>query len=129
MNNRSRKRQLYTQRRMRHNLFVLTAEDRAWLDMAPVGREFGSPDYDRLEQLDAERYLAGNAEDDVKTDFPQPDPLVKDMSLTASKAEQMRRPGSLAGLIVPDDFDQMGRAEIEQLFSEGDASTTRPGRS
>jgi len=22
-----------------------TAEDRAWLDMRPVGREFGSPDY------------------------------------------------------------------------------------
>lgn len=30
----------------------LTAEDRAWLDMAPVGREFGSPDYERLAQLD-----------------------------------------------------------------------------
>ncbi len=31
----------------------LTAENRAWLNMAPVGREFGSADYDRLMQEDA----------------------------------------------------------------------------
>lgn len=30
-----------------------SAEEQAWLDLAPVGREFGSPDYERLEQLDA----------------------------------------------------------------------------
>lgn len=29
-----------------------SAEDRAWNNMAPVGREFGSPDYDRLMQQD-----------------------------------------------------------------------------
>lgn len=29
-----------------------SAEEQAWLDLAPVGREFGSPDYERLEQLD-----------------------------------------------------------------------------
>ena len=29
-----------------------SAEDRDWLSMAPVGREFGSPDYDRLMQQD-----------------------------------------------------------------------------
>ena len=27
-------------------------EEQAWLDMAPVGREFGSPDYERLQILD-----------------------------------------------------------------------------
>jgi hypothetical protein len=32
----------------------------------------------------------------------------------------MRRLGFLAGQIsVPDDFDQMGRAEIERLFGDG----------
>lgn len=30
----------------------LTAEDRAWLNMTPVGREFDSTDYDRLMQED-----------------------------------------------------------------------------
>ena len=30
-----------------------SAEEQAWLDLTPVGREFGSPDYDRLEQLDS----------------------------------------------------------------------------
>ncbi|OYY32331.1 MULTISPECIES: hypothetical protein [unclassified Polaromonas] len=27
-------------------------EEQAWLDIAPVGREFGSPDYERLQILD-----------------------------------------------------------------------------
>lgn len=27
-------------------------EEQVWLDVAPVGREFGSPDYERLEILD-----------------------------------------------------------------------------
>ena len=30
-------------------------EEQEWLDMAPVGREFGSPDYERLMQEDAEK--------------------------------------------------------------------------
>ncbi len=30
-------------------------EEQEWLDMAPVGREFGSPDYERLEQDDFEQ--------------------------------------------------------------------------
>lgn len=32
-------------------------EEKAWLDVAPVGREFGSPDYERLQVLDL--YAAG----------------------------------------------------------------------
>lgn len=32
-------------------------EEQAWLDIAPVGREFGSPDYERLQILDL--YAAG----------------------------------------------------------------------
>lgn len=34
-----------------------SAEEQAWLDVAPVGREFGSPDYERLQVLDL--YEAG----------------------------------------------------------------------
>jgi hypothetical protein len=33
-----------------------TAEEQEWLDAAPVGREFGSPDYERLEVLDCYSY-------------------------------------------------------------------------
>lgn len=48
-------------------------------------------------------------------------PLVRVMPLAAPEAGQARRLGFMAGQIaVPDDFDRMGSAEIEQLFG-GDA--------
>jgi prevent-host-death family protein len=48
-------------------------------------------------------------------------PLVRVMSLTSPEPSQVRRLGFMAGQItVPDDFDQMGRDEIEQMFG-GDA--------
>jgi prevent-host-death family protein len=44
-------------------------------------------------------------------------PLVKVTSLNAPEAGQVKRLGFMAGQIsVPDDFDQMHSAEIEQLF-------------
>jgi prevent-host-death family protein len=44
-------------------------------------------------------------------------PLVKVVPLDAPTAGQVRRLGFMAGQIaVPDDFDQMGSAEIERLF-------------
>lgn len=47
-------------------------------------------------------------------------PLVKIVPLSASTENRMRRLGCLAGEIsVPDDFDQMGREEIERLFGLG----------
>ena len=48
-------------------------------------------------------------------------PLVKVMALNAPIGGQVRRLGFMSGEItVPDDFDRMGSAEIEQLFG-GDA--------
>jgi prevent-host-death family protein len=45
-------------------------------------------------------------------------PLVKVMPLNAPEAGQMKRLGFMTGQIaVPDDFDQMGSTDIEQLFS------------
>lgn len=35
-----------------------SAEEQAWLDAVPVGREFGSPDYDRFDQLDRHAFDA-----------------------------------------------------------------------
>jgi len=44
-------------------------------------------------------------------------PLVKVVPLDAPEAGQARRLGFMAGQIeVPDDFDRMGSAEIEELF-------------
>jgi prevent-host-death family protein len=44
-------------------------------------------------------------------------PMVKVVALEAPEASQVRRRGFMAGQItVPDDFDQMGKSEIEQLF-------------
>ena len=44
-------------------------------------------------------------------------PLVKVTSLDTPVAGQVRRLGFMKGLIiVPDDFDRMGKAELERLF-------------
>jgi antitoxin (DNA-binding transcriptional repressor) of toxin-antitoxin stability system len=44
-------------------------------------------------------------------------PLVKVVPLETPEAGQVRRLGFMTGQIaVPDDFDRMGDAEIEQLF-------------
>lgn len=47
-------------------------------------------------------------------------PMVKVMALSAPTGAQVRRLGFMAGQIsVPDDFDQMGRDEIERIFGDG----------
>jgi len=47
-------------------------------------------------------------------------PLVKVTALNAPVGAQVRRIGFMAGQIsVPDDFDQMGREEIERIFLGG----------
>lgn len=41
-------------------------EERAWLDMASVGREFGSPDYERLTALDQAAFAAFQSWEQVR---------------------------------------------------------------
>lgn len=59
MNARMNKRRIYTllYHRFHGQCMWRSAEEQAWLDAAPVGREFGSPDYERLEIPDL--YAAG----------------------------------------------------------------------
>lgn len=46
-------------------------------------------------------------------------PLVKVVALDTPQADQVKRVGFMAGQIaVPDDFDRMGNADIEQLFGD-----------
>jgi prevent-host-death family protein len=47
-------------------------------------------------------------------------PVVKVIPLSSPTGAQVRRLGFMAGQIsVPDDFDQMGKKEIEQMFGGG----------
>jgi antitoxin (DNA-binding transcriptional repressor) of toxin-antitoxin stability system len=47
-------------------------------------------------------------------------PVVKVSALGAPTAAQIRRLGFMAGQIsVPDDFDRMGKEEIERIFGGG----------
>ena len=47
-------------------------------------------------------------------------PVVKVTALSAPTGAQIRRLGFLAGQIsVPDDFDRMGKEEIERIFGGG----------
>lgn len=54
MNTRMNKRRIYRllYRRLHGEFFWRSKEEQAWLDVAPVGREFGSPDYERLQVMD-----------------------------------------------------------------------------
>lgn len=54
MSIRKNKRRISRLRRSKFNQKVWSRpeEEQAWLDMAPIGREFGSPDYERLQILD-----------------------------------------------------------------------------
>ena len=48
-------------------------------------------------------------------------PVVKVIALTAPVDAQIRRLGFMAGqIVVPDDFDEMAREEISQLFGGGE---------
>lgn len=49
-------------------------EDLAWLDSAPVGREFGSPDYERLMALDQAAFAAFHSWDSVRQWLATPNP-------------------------------------------------------
>ena len=52
-------------------------------------------------------------------------PIIKVIALTAPTA-QVRRTGFMTGLIlVPDDFDEMGRGKIDQIFGAPWASDPR----
>lgn len=59
MSTRTNKRRIYTlfHSRFHGQSLWISGEEQAWLDVVPVGREFGSPDYERLEILDL--YVAG----------------------------------------------------------------------
>jgi prevent-host-death family protein len=47
-------------------------------------------------------------------------PVVKVTALSAPTGAQVRRLGFMAGQIsVPEDFDQMGKEEIERIFGGG----------
>lgn len=50
------------------------AEEKAWLDMALVGREFGSPDYECLTALDQAAFVAFQSWERVRNWLATPNP-------------------------------------------------------
>jgi Protein of unknown function (DUF2384) len=49
-------------------------EEKAWLDMAPVGREFGSPDYECLTALDQAAFAVFQSWEQVQDWLATPNP-------------------------------------------------------
>lgn len=90
MSTRTNKRRIYAMfdRRFGGNPFWRSAEEQAWLDVAPVGREFGSPDYERLQILDM--YEAGQLTAEAVM-----------QKLGINSLEDLRRQMHAAGLTVP----------------------------
>lgn len=61
MKNRLKKRRLYAMTKaFKESRFWRTAEEQAWLSIAPVGREFGSPVYERIEAAKRLASLGGS---------------------------------------------------------------------
>lgn len=60
MKNRKKKRHIYAAAKAYHDLRGwLSDEEYCWEFIQPVGREFGSPDYERLTKLDRAAERAG----------------------------------------------------------------------
>lgn len=91
MSARSNKRRIY---RLLHNhfqrkfLWTRSAEEQAWLDVPSIGREFGSPDYERLQILDL--YAATKMSSEVAM-----------LELGISSLENLHQQIAAAGLVVP----------------------------
>lgn len=52
--------------------FHTEMDEQDWLDMPPVGREFGSPDYDRLTELDQAAFAAFQSWERVRIWMTEP---------------------------------------------------------
>ena len=74
MKNRTNKRRIYALYQSRS--VRRTDEEQAWLDVIPVGREFGSPDYERLLELDNLSDAAKAAADQAYASIDQARPYV-----------------------------------------------------
>lgn len=55
-------------------------EDQAWLEMPPIGREFGSPDYERLTEVDQAAFAAFQSWEKVRHWLSTPHPKLDGLS-------------------------------------------------
>lgn len=90
MSTRTNKRRIYRLLHSRyHGKFLWrSAEEQAWLDVVPVGREFGSPDYERLQILDMYAASQMNGDDAMR-------------ELGIDSLETLNQQMLAAGLVVP----------------------------
>ena len=88
MNNRKKKHRIYAMFRMYHeSRNWLTDEVYAWEFMLPVGREFGSPDYERLAKLDAVAYAVTAVADHASESTHEPERFVQKSNQTIKSME------------------------------------------
>ncbi|MCY1172336.1 hypothetical protein D9M73_124690 [compost metagenome] len=94
MNTRMNKRRIYRlfYHRLHGEFLWRSKEEQAWLDVAPVGREFGSPDYERLQVLDL--YAARQMEWEVAI-----------RKLGIGSLEELEQQMQAAGLTSPERID------------------------
>ena len=92
------------------------SEDRVWLDIAPVGREFGSPDYERLTALGQAAFAAFQSWEQVRKWLAAPNSQLdgacpEDAALSPDGLSKVMSILMVAGDRVSDDFMR----EIENL--------------
>lgn len=88
-------------------------EDFAWLDPVPVGREFGSPDYERLMALDQAAFAAFHSWDRVRQWLATPNPQLNgacpdDVARSPDGLSRVLSALMVAGDSASDDIDSSG---------------------
>lgn len=88
-------------------------KDLAWLDPVPVGREFGSPDYERLMALDQAAFAAFHSWDRVRQWLATPNPQLNgacpdDVARSPDGLSQVLSALMVLGDSASDDIDSSG---------------------
>jgi hypothetical protein len=88
-------------------------EDLAWLNAAPVGREFGSPDYERLMALDQAAFAAFHSWDRVRQWLATPNPQLNgacpdDVARSPDGLSQLLSALMVVGDSASDDIESSG---------------------
>lgn len=127
MSNRTNKRRIYQllHRRFHGKTLWRSAAEQAWLDVAPVGREFGSPDYERLQILDlyaSGQMSAENAMRQLKT--PSLEALHQQLSVAGLAVPQHGAAPRLKGMFArkvfkPVSIEDMNKAMVAAATSQG----------
>jgi len=96
--------------------YPLSSEDQDWLDIRPVGREFGSPDYERLTALDDAAFSIFQSWEQVRVWLAEPNSELggaspEDVARSSDGLQKIMSILMLAGARASGDF----MLEVEDL--------------